>query len=105
MGVSFQDRNHCSGDRGTAPKSDIIMVAAPQRKVAGTTWLLCASPGNPKNAGMGAVRSSGVIPVAVLKSDPPAPVKGCHSSSAPWAMASDEGGAFLHVLVKTKDFS
>jgi len=50
MGVSFQDRNHCSGDRGTAPKSDIIMVAAPQRKVAGTTWLFCASPGTPENA-------------------------------------------------------
>jgi len=34
MGVSFQDRNHCSGDRGTAPKSNVIMVAAPQSKVA-----------------------------------------------------------------------
>jgi len=44
MGVSFQGRNHSSGDRGTAPKSDIITVAAPQRKVAGTTWLLCARP-------------------------------------------------------------
>jgi len=48
MGVSFQDCNHCFGDRGTAPKSDIITVAAPQRKVAGTTWLLSASPGSPK---------------------------------------------------------
>ncbi len=60
MGVSFRGRNHCSGDRGTAvrqahgpeqsrrtPKSDVIMLAAPQRKVAGTTWSLCASPGNP----------------------------------------------------------
>jgi len=36
MGVSFEARNHCFGDRGTAPKSDIIMVAAPQSKVAGT---------------------------------------------------------------------
>jgi len=46
MGVSFRGRNHCSVDRGTAPKSDVIIVAAPQRKVAGTTWLLCASPGS-----------------------------------------------------------
>ncbi len=63
MGVSFQGCNHCSGNRGTAvrqahgpqqsrrtPKSDLIMVAAPQRKVAGTTWPLCASPGSPENA-------------------------------------------------------
>jgi len=48
MGVSFRGRNHCSGDCGTEPTSNIIMVAAPQRKVAGTTWLLCASPGSPK---------------------------------------------------------
>jgi len=48
MGVSVQGRNHCSGHRGTAPKSDVIMVAAPQRKVAGATWLLCASPGSPE---------------------------------------------------------
>ena len=48
MGVSFQGRNHCSGDCGTAPKSDVIVVAAPQRKVAGTTWLLCACAGNPE---------------------------------------------------------
>jgi len=26
------------------------MVAAPQRKVAGTTWLVCPSPGSPENA-------------------------------------------------------
>jgi len=48
MGVSFQGRNHCSGDGGTAPKSNVIMVAAPQGKVAGTTKLLCASPGSPE---------------------------------------------------------
>ncbi len=48
MGVSFQGGNHCSGDRGTAPKSNIIMVAAPQRKVAGTSGLLCASIGSPE---------------------------------------------------------
>jgi len=54
MRVSFQGRSHCYGDRGTAPKSDHIMVAAPQRKVVGTTWLLCACPGA-LIAGMGAV--------------------------------------------------
>jgi len=54
---------------GTAPKSGVIMVAIPKRKVAETTWLLCACPGNPM-AGMGAVISPGVIPVAVLKRDP-----------------------------------
>jgi len=45
MGVSFQGHNHCSGDRGTAPKFCVIIVAATQRKVAGSTWLLCACPG------------------------------------------------------------
>ncbi len=34
MGVFFQGRNHCFGDRGTAPKSDIIYAVAPQRNLA-----------------------------------------------------------------------
>jgi hypothetical protein len=34
MGVSFQADNHLPGGCGTAPKCNIVMVAAPQRKVA-----------------------------------------------------------------------
>ncbi|NNG06130.1 MAG: hypothetical protein HKM90_00235 [Desulfobacteraceae bacterium] len=46
MGGSFQADNHLPGGCRTAPKSNIIMVVAPQRKVALMTDLLCACPGS-----------------------------------------------------------
>jgi hypothetical protein len=44
MGVSFQADNHLPGGCETAPKCNIIMGAAQQRKVASMMDLPCACP-------------------------------------------------------------
>jgi hypothetical protein len=44
MGISFQADNHLPGGCGTAAKCNIIMAAAPQRKVASMMDLPCARP-------------------------------------------------------------
>jgi hypothetical protein len=48
MGVSFQAGNHLPGGCGTAPRSNIIMAAAPKRKVASMMDIPCACPGSPE---------------------------------------------------------
>jgi len=47
MGVSFQAENHLPGGCKTAPKCNIIMVAAPQPKAVSMMDLPCARPPRP----------------------------------------------------------